>query len=856
VLKDEEFNMTRDVDIINQLERKINKKLSSSKLDNIIYDSNGYVVNESKNIVGLNLYQLEISDISFLKNLKNLTQLYLWESQISDISDLEGLSNLTQLYLWKNQISDISALRNLSHLTVLNLASNRISNISILKDLKHLSDLNLADNQISDISALKGLTGLKTLNLAANRISDIAVLKGLTGLTDLNLTNNKISHLPVEIVDGNMEIKWEFDLSKGIFLEGNPLENLPVEIVKRGRDAIKSYFKSLKGEKRAINEVKVIFVGDGEVGKTSLVKQLLGEAFDEKEPQTQGININHWEVEEGGEIIKTHLWDFGGQEIMHATHQFFLSKRSLYVLVLDSRKETKTEYWLKHIETSGGNSPVLVVINKIDENPGFDVNRKFLKEKYRNIRKFYRVSCATKQGFDDFSQNLARELKNVELTHTTWGPNWFKVKTQLENMTDNYISSEKYEEICENEGITDEESQDTLVEFLNDLGIILHFNDPALKETTVTNPRWATEAVYKIITSKELAENKGVLSKNSLRQILDKKKYPIRKHDFIIELMKKFGLCFSLDNDTILIPDLLAVGEPGFEFDYDTSLRFIIRYDFLPKSIMPRFIVDMRRNIKENLRWRTGVVLEDRGFDSSAVIKKDERERKISIFVQGKQKRDYLSVIRKLIRDINDDFEHLNYSEWVPLTDNNEILVEYKDLIGLERLREEFITIGKLGKKYPVKALLDGIEHEMSRKFPIQPITFKWDVFISYSKKDISKVKAIVNDLEANNIRYWWDEEQIEPGDVVQDKIENGLRESRCVMPCLSRNQIHSGWSRMEYRGVLNAVINGKTGQKILPLIIDDLEDEEIPISLNSFKYERRSHERGYNKLLQALKKS
>jgi GTPase SAR1 family protein len=57
---------------------------------------------------------------------------------------------------------------------------------------------------------------------------------------------------------------------------------------------------------------------------------------------------------------------------MHATHQFFLSKRSVYILVLDGRRDEKTEYWLKHVEAFGGGSPVIIAINKIDENPAFD----------------------------------------------------------------------------------------------------------------------------------------------------------------------------------------------------------------------------------------------------------------------------------------------------------------------------------------------------------------------------------------------------------------------------------------------------------------------------------------------------
>ena len=66
---------------------------------------------------------------------------------------------------------------------------------------------------------------------------------------------------------------------------------------------------------------------------------------------------------------------------MHATHQFFLSRRSIYIIMLNAREDPNPEYWLNHIKSFGGNSPVIIVINKTDENPSYDVNRLFLKEK-------------------------------------------------------------------------------------------------------------------------------------------------------------------------------------------------------------------------------------------------------------------------------------------------------------------------------------------------------------------------------------------------------------------------------------------------------------------------------------------
>jgi hypothetical protein len=198
-----------------------------------------------------------------------------------------------------------------------------------------------------------------------------------------------------------------------------------------------------------------------------------------------------------------------------------------------------------------------------------------------------------------------------------------------------------------------------LVDFLNDLGIAIHFKDLELEDTHVLEPKWVTEAVYKIINSEKLAKCNVVLKVNLLDEILKQKDeedyfYPPDKYRYIIELMKKFELCYKLDTKQVLIPDLLEVEERTFDFDYDTSLKFIIEYDFLPKSVMPRFIVRMHKDIKKGLQWRTGVVLEDKAFHSTAVVKSDERDRKIYIFVNGEQKRYYFSTIRKTLRDINE----------------------------------------------------------------------------------------------------------------------------------------------------------------------------------------------------------
>ena len=709
-------NQISDYSFLKEFKNLTTLDLSSNQISDYSF------LKEFKNLTTLNLSSNQISDISFLQELKNLTTLNLGSNQISDISFLQELKYLTTLNLRSNQISNYSFLQELKYLTTLDLSSNQISDISFLKELKYLTTLDLSSNQISDISFLKELKNLTTLNLGSNQISDISFLKELKYLRSLNLGRNKISKLNPDLLKLDLEIVCKDYFSNGLNLFENPLETPPVEIVKKGKDAVKAYFKSLEGEKQPLNEVKVLLVGDGGSGKTSLVKRLLGQQFNANESQTHGINIRQWEIPDGENKIKVHLWDFGGQEIMHATHQFFLSKRSLYVLVLDGRKEEKTEYWLKHIESFGGDSPVLVVLNKIDENPSFEVNCRFLQEKYKGIKGYPRVSCRQGTGIDSFKELLTEELRKVELCHTPFAKSWFNVKDQLENMIDNFISYNKYLEMCLKENIIDETSQDTLVGFLNDLGLILHFRDFNLKDTYVLEPKWVTNAVYKIINSEKLCLNKGVLKLNKLDEILKKKHdevyfYPREKYKYIIDLMKKFELCYDLDSNAVLIPDLLEVQEPTFDFDYADSLKFIFEYDFLPRSVMPRFIVRMHKDIKDELRWRTGVVLEDKDnvYKSTAVMKADERDKKIFIYVNGEQKRNYFTTIRKEFRNINGSFEKLEVKELVPLPDNDKITVEYDDLVGYEKGRRDEYYNGKLQKAYSVKKLLDGIEEEEER---------------------------------------------------------------------------------------------------------------------------------------------
>ena len=189
---------------------------------------------------------------------------------------------------------------------------------------------------------------------------------------------------------------------------------------------ISSTFLESRGERRSLNEAKLVLVGFGGVGKTSLVNRLVHRrVFNKQEETTEGIAISEWPlVLANGEGVHLHVWDFGGQEIMHSTHQFFLTTRSLYLLVLNGRQgreDADAEYWLNLIKSFGAESPVIIVLNKIHELP-FDVNRRALQYKFPNISVFVATDCADRTRIKNLLRVINNEVARLPHLHDTFPP--------------------------------------------------------------------------------------------------------------------------------------------------------------------------------------------------------------------------------------------------------------------------------------------------------------------------------------------------------------------------------------------------------------------------------------------------
>jgi internalin A len=189
-------------------------------------------------------------------------------------------------------------------------------------------------------------SGATELDLSGFMLTELPASLGLlTQLQTLDVHGNQLTSLP----------KWLRKLTRlsRLFLHGNDALGIPIEILgptysnvfgSRKTSAkpasILDYYFSTRGkEGQALRELKLVVVGRGGAGKTSLVRRLNGEPLDPGESETHGINISPLELECYDGPVTARVWDFGGQHVLHAMHEFFLTARSLYLLVLGERED-------------------------------------------------------------------------------------------------------------------------------------------------------------------------------------------------------------------------------------------------------------------------------------------------------------------------------------------------------------------------------------------------------------------------------------------------------------------------------------------------------------------------------------
>lgn len=125
------------------------------------------------------------------------------------------------------------------------------------------------------------------------------------------------------------------------------------------------------------------------------------------------------------------------------------------------------------------------------------------------------------------------------------------------------------------------------------------------------------------------------------------------------------------------------------------------------------------------------------------------------------------------------------------------------------------------------------------------------NLFISYSHKDKLYVEQLAFDLSTSNLNIWLDKWEIQVGDSIIDKIEQGLSASDYLVIILSPHSVSSKWVKEELNAALFQQLNNQ-GIKVLPALIEDCE---LPLFLRNRSYAdfRKDYQFGLNQLLRAV---
>ena len=328
---------------------------------------------------------------------------------------------------------------------------------------------------------------------------------------------------------------------------------------------------------------------------------------------------------------------------MHSMHRIFLTGRTMYVILLNARDDTQSDrakYWLHNVKSFAPDAPVLLVLNKIDQNENASVDEVDLRGRYEKLTRIVRLS-ALKYSQEEFTSKftdiLLEEIQKTGYLDAQWPTVWTRVKEKLENMETHYIMGSDYRAICRECMVDD--NQKNLLHWFNDLGISFCCDgedDYALEDYVILRPDWITNALYIILFNKLEGARNGLIPHRTIynllrnahgnpaiRCTLPQARYSLGDIGYVLGVMRKFNLSFPHGTDHEFIP-MLCQQNSTVDVQYyhkdENTLEFNMEFDYLPNNLLHRLMVERHSELDMDKVWRTGARFELRELGLSAVV--------------------------------------------------------------------------------------------------------------------------------------------------------------------------------------------------------------------------------------------
>ncbi len=164
---------------------------------------------------------------------------------------------------------------------------------------------------------------------------------------------------------------------------------------------------------------KVTVIGDGSVGKSSLIQRFTQGAFQKDYIKTIGAQLTNYKTELNGYESELIFWDIAGQDDFHFLRPSFYraSKGAIIVYSLEENDLGERSFkhitsWYKDVKQFCGEIPVIIFANKVDLINEQSLNKAKIQNlvKKHNFLGYYITSAKTGQGLDKAFNALIKEI--------------------------------------------------------------------------------------------------------------------------------------------------------------------------------------------------------------------------------------------------------------------------------------------------------------------------------------------------------------------------------------------------------------------------------------------------------------
>jgi len=488
------------------------------------------------------------------------------------------------------------------------------------------------------------------------------------------------------------------------------LELIP--LIDKNQKKIEIYFKEKETRDKWIERLKRVILNAATHGievnthiwKSSTLNQhqLQNNNFEAKQNENEKRNKD--------DSIEFSTWDFAGQNDYYNTHHYFLSNRSIFLVLYRMDQGIKglesLDFWLKslsshlnqnHCDENGKPFYSIIIVgtflDSINGNQSEDKNLRqtkimeiYDKNGLKSPPFYFEVSCSTLENIGE----LREIIFNLSLSHSYMGENVPIGYLTIEKSIYELRKSKQNHPIIEiQELMTYVQSQyQSLFEFdfefikralrlLHEWGICIYFNQPIeLSNIIVLDPQHFTKNIlgdlFKADESIRQLRLNGIIHYSHFNKIWNG---PMNLIDIYLSLLEKFEVCFILKDQQnekqnemkIIIPNLLSEDKmkiieeklrmkwpitiPRGEIEIDR----IFSFNQVPSEMVSRLLVRFHDKIVDNIIWRRGVLLKHFKNENENVLCLLEVKMSENLFeirIRGKEREECLEMMKYIYNEV------------------------------------------------------------------------------------------------------------------------------------------------------------------------------------------------------------